>query len=317
MNVSNQIDIIDKSWTDKHKKYIDNHLCYESDSTKKIPLSAIIGKILIAKDFNDFLIKKKNKYEDFKNVFYCSYIFKWILYQQRHIHPFEPFNQQKIIKDMIQIINKQKNKRRMQTNKIQKYFENYTQHYDLNTPDDLEPCMHLLRIPPLPSIKSLITDSSMSIDEYNDNKNNIQEIPSLEDIQQMQIMVKKLGIAKGLHITITKYGYPSHLSMYQDIIRIITSLNEREQNEYLNSLSTIKLRDIKSKIGSSGKCGRKVEMVQGICEKLKELKLNWYQNKRKFNNENDNLLLLAPQHKRRRLIIDSDNIDTITKMNVD
>jgi hypothetical protein len=69
------------------------------------------------------------------------------------------------------------------------------------------------------------------------------------------------------------YGYDRHLHIYQDVARL-NKMTPSQQKAELETYNTNQLRDIQSKISSSGKTGRKFEMIPGICKKLREFVRN-------------------------------------------
>ena len=105
----------------------------------------------------------------------------------------------------------------------------------------------------------------------------------------MQKIVHQLGLTKGVTININIYGYGSkskkanplmsdHLKVYEDIVNIVTMENANKRKQYVSQLNTNKLRDIKSKMGSKGKTGKKQEMVNGIIKELPKLIENYHNN---------------------------------------
>ena len=68
---------------------------------------------------------------------------------------------------------------------------------------------------------------------------------------EMRKICDLLGIRKGVHIAVTIYGYSTHLLCYKDIKKIAMMDNVPLRKNYVQNLNTNKLRDIKSKIGSS------------------------------------------------------------------
>merc|ERR1712154_692238 len=96
-----------------------------------------------------------------------------------------------------------------------------------------------------------------------------------------------LGITSGVNIGVRIYGFSAHLDIYCEILRLAKIENESRRNMEIAGLYTNKLRDIKSKIKSDGKCGRKDEMVQGIQKKMRDLRRNYIKNnkKRRRNDE--------------------------------
>eukprot|EP00483_Globobulimina_turgida_P010319 UN10339 len=94
----------------------------------------------------------------------------------------------------------------------------------------------------------------------------------------MRDICDKLGLINGIKIDINLYGYKTHLDVYKDILDLVKISDESERKEKIKDLSGQKLRDIKSKTKSEGKCGRKQEMTEGICKKMTELKINYDKN---------------------------------------
>jgi len=92
---------------------------------------------------------------------------------------------------------------------------------------------------------------------------------------EMRKICRMLNIVKGMHIGITLYGYRSHLAVYTEILQMVKMESDGRRSGYLAGLTSNQLRDIKSKIVSEGKTGRKQEMLDGAVKKLKELR-NYY-----------------------------------------
>eukprot|EP00483_Globobulimina_turgida_P009335 UN09354 len=94
----------------------------------------------------------------------------------------------------------------------------------------------------------------------------------------MREICTKLRIVKGIHIGIKLYGFINHLHVYQEIFRLTKIENDNQRDYMVRAFNSNKLRDIKSKIQSEGKTGKKDEMIQGICKKLLEFKKYYQQN---------------------------------------
>eukprot|EP01084_Bolivina_argentea_P233318 393018_1 len=109
----------------------------------------------------------------------------------------------------------------------------------------------------------------------------------VSDEDKMRNICDKLGIRKGIHIGVNLYGFINHLTVYEEIYRLAQIENENQRNDIIKSYNSNKLRDIKSKIQSSGKTGKKNEMIHGICKKLLEYRKNYEQNETKYNYNND------------------------------
>ena len=123
---------------------------------------------------------------------------------------------------------------------------------------------------------------------------NKREIANKEQ-QEMMNICKMLGISKGMHIGIMIYGYRAHLSVYRELLKLCQYESDGMRDNYIKSLNSNKLRDIKAKIGSEGKTGRKQEMIDGIIKKIKELKMNYKRYKKAMD----------LQQKKRKKSIDS------------
>jgi len=109
---------------------------------------------------------------------------------------------------------------------------------------------------------------------------------SADDRARMEAICDELGIAKGVNIKLKLYGYAEHLVVYEDITRMV-AMGKAERDCAVRNLNSNQLRDIKSKIRSQGKTGKKREMMEGVIVKMDELKLNQQRN--------------GPQTKRRRV----------------
>ena len=102
---------------------------------------------------------------------------------------------------------------------------------------------------------------------------NLNEIGK-KNMDRMRQICDKLGIEKGVNIGVSLYGYPSHLAVYMSLLKMV-KMTDDERNVVLEGLNSNAFRDIKSKIGSEGKTGRKNEMMEGIVKKLKEIAVNY------------------------------------------
>merc|ERR1712244_163217 len=69
-------------------------------------------------------------------------------------------------------------------------------------------------------------------------------------------------------------GYPTHLAVYMALFKMV-KMKEEERMIVLEGLTSNCMRDIKAKIRSEGKCGRKTEMKEGIVKKCKELSVSY------------------------------------------
>merc|ERR1712228_141186 len=113
----------------------------------------------------------------------------------------------------------------------------------------------------------------------NNNRVNVQESEDLnawsaED--KMNKIFSKLGIISGIHIGVKLYGFNSHLDVYEEIWRL-TFIDDVQLREHdVRILNTNRLRDIKCKIKSEGKTGKKKEMICGVVKKLDEFR-KYYQ----------------------------------------
>ena len=105
--------------------------------------------------------------------------------------------------------------------------------------------------------------------------------------KEMRKICNNLGLSKGMHIGVTIYGYGTHLECYKDIVKCVKIEGVMQRNNYVQNMNTNKLRDIKSKIGSEGKTGKKQEMVAGIVKMLPRLQENYKRNTRNNNNNNN------------------------------
>ena len=139
------------------------------------------------------------------------------------------------------------------------------------------------------SNKKTTNNNTKSKEKTNDNGNGNEH-------QQMQKIVHQLGLTKGVVTNINIYGYGTkssksnrlmsdHLKVYQEIINIVKMENANKRKEYISKLTTNKLRDIKSKMGSKGTTGRKREMIDGIIKQMPTLVNNYFNN---IQRENDN-----------------------------
>ena len=117
----------------------------------------------------------------------------------------------------------------------------------------------------------------------NEKKCDISE----NEIREMQKICNQLELKKYVHIHVALYAYSSHLAVYKDIVKIVEITDNDEQKRKVHTLSANKLRDIKSKIGSEGKCGRKPEMIEGIIKMLPQLQSSMLKNGNTTNNINN------------------------------
>ena len=95
---------------------------------------------------------------------------------------------------------------------------------------------------------------------------------SEEDKERMVGICSSLGIAKGVHIALKLYGYQEHLNVYTECQRLV-ELPEARREAVIDGMTSSQLRDIKSKIKSAGKIGKKHEMKQGVVDKLREMRV--------------------------------------------
>ena len=120
-----------------------------------------------------------------------------------------------------------------------------------------------------------------------------------KEYKQMEQIVNQLELTKGVSININIYGYGTksnksnrlmsdHLKVYEDIVKIVKMEDVKQRKNYVSKLTTNKLRDIKSKIGSGGKTGKKQEMVNGIIKELPKLVKNYRNNEQNDIEDKDN-----------------------------
>ena len=104
------------------------------------------------------------------------------------------------------------------------------------------------------------------------------------------------------------YGYEQHLSCYDDVINIVklSISNAATAEEYISKLTTSKLRDIRSKIDSGGKIGKKQDMIQGIINKLPNLTTSYNQYIKRTSNEisvnDDNVNIISNENKQKHRV---------------
>ena len=109
------------------------------------------------------------------------------------------------------------------------------------------------------------------------------------EMREMRKICIQLELRKRVVIKPRIYGgYSSHLAIYKDIIKIVEMTDNDERQMYINSLSVNKLRDIQSKIGSGGQCGRKQEMKEGFIKMLPQLQASMVKNGNSINNLQSN-----------------------------
>ena len=107
---------------------------------------------------------------------------------------------------------------------------------------------------------------------------NINLSVSEEDQHKICEIISELGLGEDMNIGVRIYGYSDHLAVYEDLSNLVKNFDEEQQKNYLEQQSSMRLRDIKAKIRSTGRYSSKQEMMDGVCDKLKELNV-YYQNK--------------------------------------
>ena len=118
--------------------------------------------------------------------------------------------------------------------------------------------------------------------------NSVMNINTSNNAEMIKIC-DALKLKKVAYTKVNLYGYSSHLAVYQDIIHFV-KLGMKDKDEairYISNLTANKMRDIKSKIGSDGKCGKKQAMKDGITKMLSCLILAFNESQAK-NEMNDN-----------------------------
>lgn len=88
---------------------------------------------------------------------------------------------------------------------------------------------------------------------------------------EMRRICAQLGIVDGVHTALKLHGYESHVSVYREVKRWV-ELEEDAADGEMETLTCLYLRDVKSKIKSEGKIGRKWELIPGIKKKIRQMR---------------------------------------------
>lgn len=145
---------------------------------------------------------------------------------------------------------------------------------------------------------------------YDDNKGDDMAPETIIDMimsdeEKMAEICDTLGICEGVNIGVSLYGYLDHLDVYIEVMDLMKYKNVALRDEYINSLTCNKLRDIKVKIRSEGKTGRKKEMIAGIIKKLNEFagkNVNCNKKRRRQQEESEQEDLPMKKKRRKRIL---------------
>jgi hypothetical protein len=91
------------------------------------------------------------------------------------------------------------------------------------------------------------------------------------DNAEMRRICAQLGIVDGVHTELKLHGYESHVSVYREVKRWV-ELEEDAADGEIETLTCWYLRDVKSKIKSEGKIGRKWELIPGIKKRIRQMR---------------------------------------------
>ena len=147
----------------------------------------------------------------------------------------------------------------------------YVDYHDYSAEEETHSINNYHSLPPQVSQVSVSQVQTMNVEHTNLNlESEDLNVWSAED--KMNKICSKLGITSGIHIGVKLYGFNQHLDVYEEIWRLTFIDDAQRRESDVRVLNTNRLRDIKCKIKSEGKTGKKKEMIEGVLKRLVEFR---------------------------------------------
>ncbi len=101
----------------------------------------------------------------------------------------------------------------------------------------------------------------------------------LTPTEYCQSICDEYGICGGLikNHTVLRGKFGSHENVYSEIDELVWERDDARLKARIKGLKSRDCRDLKTKLASSGKCGRKLEMQTGILHAIKALQRSYFQ----------------------------------------
>eukprot|EP01083_Nonionella_stella_P316352 1146596_1 len=281
--------------TNHNTKRNTNQIYLEIESGEgdiQISITSVLHKVLVCDDLDSFDEASQCNFKEFGNVYYCRYSFTKENYTKYKSSPFEEINVAQI-SSKINVLSRQleakynaprkgKERHKVSKDKVREFLNYYRRRYvdgedeypcfDVNVPFALKP-------PPptkTPQKTQKIQKKQPKPTQKKQKKQKkIVGNENAPDLDKMRQICTALGISKGVHIDIQLYGFKRHVDVYKELMNLVEIDEEKIRNGRVSNMTTSQLRDIKSKIRSEGKTGKKAEMVCGIIKKLKEFQVSY------------------------------------------